>query len=275
MKIHSCNLYAPGVHSSPKTTATFPQVPFAISWYASPAFSMGNSCVIRSSGWKEPSDHEIQVFSIGCHNYMPLFLLPDILRKMRETHPNLHPRLLTVPFQHLYRLLEDEDVDVILGFADPRRSHGTYRELAKVPTACVCSPDSPLAQRSSINVSDFQDQHLILIAPEKSPEQVSSFQAMLTAGHPMSDFYFCESFEAAGILVEAGFGVSVLPQLYIPPNSSMIQIPLENTKPMSLGLYYKTLQQNEPLKHFIRLMKENLENLQQWQDMKFSNKKGK
>lgn len=91
----------------------------------------------------------------------------------------------------------------------------------------------------------------------------------------MSDFYFCESFEAAGILVEAGFGVSVLPQLFIPPNSSMIQIPLENTKPMSLDLYYKTLQQNEPLKHFIRLMKENLENLQQWQDMKFNNKKGK
>ena len=176
-------------------------------------------------------------------------------------------------FQHLYRLLEDEDVDVILGFADPRRSHGTYRELAKVPIVCVCSPDSPLAQRSTVNVSDFQDQHLILIAPEKSPEQVSSFQAMLTAGHPMSDFYFCESFEAAGILVEAGFGVSVLPQLYIPPNSSMIQIPLENTKPMSLGLYYKTLQQNEPLKHFIRLMKENLENLQQWQDMKFNDKR--
>src|SRR5699024_153313 len=132
LKIHSRNLHAPDVHYSPKTTATFPQFPFAISWYASPAFSMGNSCVIRSSGWKEPSDHEIQVFSIGCHNYMPLFLLPDILRKMRETHPNLHPRLLTVPFQHLYRLLEDEDVDVILGFADPRRSHGTYRELAKV-----------------------------------------------------------------------------------------------------------------------------------------------
>ncbi len=171
----------------------------------------------------------------------PLFHIPEQLR------------LLTVPFQHLYRLLEDENVDVILSFADTRRSHGTYRELAKVPIICVCSPDSPLAQRSSVNVSDFQDQRLILIDPEKSPGQVSSFQAMFTAGHPMSDFYFCESFEAAGILVKAGFGVSVLPQLFIPPNSSMVQIPLENTKPMSLGLYYK--------------------NLRQWQDIKFIDKK--
>ncbi len=213
--------------------------------------------------FEEPPEHEIQVFSIGCHNYMPLFLLPEILRKLQEICPYLHPRLLTVPFQQLYRLLDDEDVDVILGFSDTRtrRPHGTYRELKKIPISCVCSADSPLAQRTSVRLSDFKEERLILNAPEKSPEQVTRLQALLTAGHPTSDFYFCDSFEAAGILVEAGYGVSVLPDLFIPPKPGLIRIPLKDAEPLSFGLYYKNLQHNEPLKHFIRLMKNDIETI--------------
>lgn len=71
-----------------------------------------------------------------------------------------------------------------------------------------------------------------------------------------SDFYFCESSEAETVLVKAGFGVSVLPDILVPPDSSIRRIPVAGLEPLSFGVYYKTLKGNEPLKNFIRLMRE-------------------
>ncbi len=41
--------------------------------------------------FERPFDDEVHVFSIGCHSYTQLFLLPDILRSLTALHPNLIP----------------------------------------------------------------------------------------------------------------------------------------------------------------------------------------
>ena len=75
-------------------------------------------------------------------------------------------------------------------------------------------------------------------------------------GRSPSEFYFCESAEAAAILVNAGFGISILPSLLVPPAFPVVQLPLEEIPPVSFGIYYKSLQGNPPLKSLIQLMKE-------------------
>ena len=50
------------------------------------------------------------------------------------------------------------------------------------------------------------------------------------------------------VLVQSGFGISVLPDLFVPPDSPLVRIPLEGIEPISFGLYYKSLQGNEPLR---------------------------
>lgn len=48
-----------------------------------------------------------------------LFLLTDPLRQLSKSYPDLHPRLQVIPFQHIFRLLDDEDLDMIIGFKEP------------------------------------------------------------------------------------------------------------------------------------------------------------
>lgn len=221
----------------------------------------GNMLIISRRAKKRfenPSEQEIQMFSIGCHSYTHLFLLPDVLRQMSVRYPQLHPNLQVVPFKHLYQLLEEEDVDVIIGFkeADSRKTPGLYREFKKVPISCVCAADSPLTSYKTVTPEILEQEKLVLNAPLKSPDAVARFQGQLMGGRSPSNFYFCNSAEEVTVIVQAGFGVSVLPDLLIPPEPSLVKIPVEGLDPISFGAYYKTLKGNEILKSFIQIMEE-------------------
>ena len=73
---------------------------------------------------------------------------------------------------------------------------------------------------------------------------------------PRSDFHFCESVEAAAVLVQAGFGAAIIPDWGIPSFLPLVRIPIEGFQALSFGIYYKTLEGNAPLRTFIRLMQE-------------------
>ena len=57
--------------------------------------------------FENPDERKIQLLSIGSYSFGQMFLLAPVLRKLSKQYPNLHPRLQAVPFQHLYRLLEE------------------------------------------------------------------------------------------------------------------------------------------------------------------------
>lgn len=208
--------------------------------------------------FENPSEQEIRTFSIGCHSYSHMFLLSDVLRELAAVCPTIHPELRTVPFQQLYRLLEEEEVDTVIGFQEPdtRKIPGFYKELRKVPISCICSEGSPLASRKTVTIDDLETEKLVLNNPHKTPAVIAQLQGQLMGSRSASDFYFCESSEAETVLVKAGFGVSVLPDILVPPDSSIRRIPVAGLEPLSFGVYYKTLKGNEPLKIFIRLMRE-------------------
>lgn len=206
-----------------------------------------------------PSGQDILPFPIGCQSHSQLQLLPPILRRLTEEFPNLHPQLRVVPFQHLYRLLEDEQVDVIISFQEPdsRKVPGNFLELGRLPVACLCSPDNPLAQKGRLTLSDLETQKLIMVNPLRSPEPLVQIQGMLMSGRSPQSVYFCESADTAAVLAQAGMGVCILP---FPPavqsEKRLCHIALDGIPPVCYGLYYKSLSENEPLKCFVKLMKE-------------------
>lgn len=224
-----------------------------------------------------PPAHEIRLFSIGCHSYSHVFLLPDMLKELSRRYPSIHPRLQVVPFLHLFRLLEEEDVDAIIGFREPatrgeslpglpgtgldagkrqtKKQPGTYKELWNVPIVCICSRDNPLSQMSSVRVHDLKEERLVLNDPSKSPASIAKLQGRLMESHSPSELYFCDSPESAMALVQAGFGIAVLPNLHIPPDVKLSCIPVEDMDPISFGIYYKTLKGNPILKDMIQIMK--------------------
>lgn len=208
--------------------------------------------------FENPLHQEIQNFSLGCHIHGHLFLLPEVLRRMAESYPNLHPQIQVVPFKHLYRLLSEDDVDVIIAF----RENGTkkmpfiYKELCRIPIVGYCAADHPLATRSHLNITDLKQEKLILHDPKKSPDSITKLQMQLMETHTSSELFFCDSEEAALALAQAGYGIAFLPGLHTAKSPSLIRIPIDGLESLSFGMYYKTLSGNPILEDFVRFARE-------------------
>ena len=55
---------------------------------------------------------------------------------------------------------------------------------------------------------------------------------------PPSAFYLADSCEAASALVDAGFGVCVLPAPLAADLPGIVRVPLTDAAPLSFGIYY-------------------------------------
>lgn len=92
------------------------------------------------------SSRDVELLSLGCSHIPCMFLLSHSLEHLRERRPGIHPRLQLIPFQHIYRGLEEGDLDAIAGFKETvAPGTAVYREIAKAPIMCVCSSRHPLS----------------------------------------------------------------------------------------------------------------------------------
>lgn len=200
----------------------------------------------------------IETLSLGCSSFPCMFLLSDTLQMLRTLRPGLHPRLQVIPFQHIYRMLEDGDLDAIVGLKESSniKIHALYKEVTKVPMVCICSCSHPLSRQKEISINELKEERLVIFLPQKGALTISHLQGQLIGDRPPSEFYFCESAEAITVLVTAGYGVSVLPDFLVPDTPMISKIPLKDTEPVSFGVYYKSLQGNQSLKSFIQCAKE-------------------
>lgn len=207
--------------------------------------------------FENPAAGEALDFAIGCHGYTHLFSLPEPLRQLAQQFPNLHPRLQVVPFDFLYRLLEEEHVDVILSFQEngAKKAPGSYTELEKVPMVCATTRQQALPGEGPLTVEQLRGQRLVLGDPRKAPGIIARVQAQLLGERAPGELFFGESPEAVITLVKAGFGLAVMPRLLAPPDPDLIYRPLEGVEQLSFGMYYKTLKGNPVLRQFVALMR--------------------
>ena len=68
--------------------------------------------------------------------------------------------------------------------------------------------------------------------------------------------YFAQSPEAMAALVQAGYGVGFLPDVFPPWGCGCARVPLRGMEPASLGLYYRARQASAPLKALLRILRE-------------------
>lgn len=201
---------------------------------------------------------DIETLALGFYNFPCMFLLSDALEQLRVQRPELHPRLQVIPFQHIYRLLEEGDLDAVVGFKEPvtAKISAQYREMTKVPVVCVCSCRHTLSGRPEVTLDDLRGERLALYVPAKASIAAAQLQGQLMGDRPPSEFYFCESAEAITVLVTAGYGISVLPDFLVPDMPLLAKIPLADVEPVSFGIYYRSIQGNPALKALIRCIKE-------------------
>lgn len=217
-----------------------------------------NIITLAKKRFAEPVADERQFFSIGCHSSNELHLLPGILQQMSESCPTLHPVFQVVPFQHLYQLLDEEVVDVIIAFQEksPKKMEGIYKELTQVRITGILPAGHPLADRKMLDEDDLCSQRLLLLDPQRCPDSLNAIQQKLAAGRSVSDLFMCGSADACITLAKAGFGIAVQPDFPPLRDPALAYIPIKGVDPLSYGAYYKTAAGKPLLKLFLQISKE-------------------
>ena len=205
--------------------------------------------------FKSPVAEDRQDFVIGCHDSSELYIFPDVLREMKQNHPNLNPQFRVIPFQHLHQYLAEENIDVVVAFQkySATRNNEKYIELMKIPAVCVMPASHPLAEAECLSADDLHDERMILFEHQKCADEIGRVQAQLMGTKSTSDFYFCDSFDAALNMVRAEFGIAVLPKLPILNSIDLCIVPLEGFTPLSYGIYYKEPIRKPTIKQFLKV----------------------
>lgn len=190
---------------------------------------------------------------LGVLNSYCMGMLVPPLAALRAQRPALHPQLQLVPFRHIYALLDDGTLDAVVDLRIPDAPAGRfgYRELARLPFACLCAPGSPLAARAQVSAADLAAEPLALLAPYAAPPAVQRVQETLLGEHDPDTLHLCDSTEALTALVAAGYGAAVLPLPQGPAQPPLARVPFAGAVPVSFGAYYKTTRDRPQLKAFL------------------------
>lgn len=205
-------------------------------------------------------------FSIGCTTLAQFELLPPVLEQLVRLYPNLHPRLLLVPSAQILFQLDEGSIDIALALKiDTKKDSLIYRELAKIPAVCAFREDHPFAGKEGVTMEEIREHNLILYHPGSASQEIVQLQHRIAETKKPSELYFCESAEAALVLVQAGLGVAVVPNTYVfhypeihHKFCNIQECPITDAGAHSFGYYYKTLKGNAPLKDFVKILKEFL-----------------
>lgn len=200
-------------------------------------------------------------FIIGCHADNDIPRLAQTLQYMKSQFPNFYPIFRIVPFQHLYQHLLEETMDVILAF----RGHGLkkaihYQELIKVRVVGIMGNSHSLSQRGELHLWDLKQEPVIVLDPQKCPDEYRKFLNLITEEHSIPNIYFCDSVEGAVTLATAGYGLAILPDFFHSHNQTLTYLPIVDIDPISYGVYYKTLTGHPQRKAFVKLVMEAFTN---------------
>ena len=207
-----------------------------------------------------PEERPVEKLAIGCGSYTQLAMLTDSLKALGAQYPNLHPHLVVVPHEQLYALLENGTVDVIfdIGGGDPAHGRLTFTELLKSPIVCVCDGSNPLAQQEQVSMAELREQSLIFCNQINLIPDAAKLQWELAAGKGPAEVHFCTSVDGATVLMQAGFGVAVIPEFLVPRDASLTALPLSGAPEVSFGMFYKPYPGDEVLRKLIQLARQQL-----------------
>lgn len=200
---------------------------------------------------------QLQILTIGCSSYTHLELLTEVLRELSDDFPSLHPRLLVVPHDQLFHLLETETADIVFDFREDEESKKTlvFTELCQSALVCVCRVDHPAAQKERMTSSDLAQEKLIFCDPITLAPDIANLQWKLVEGRNPADLHFCSSSEAAVILAKAGFGLAILPELLVQGREALVKAEIEGAPKLSFGMFYKPSPADTLLRKFIQRAK--------------------
>ena len=165
----------------------------------------------------------IRLVRVGTVNAATVPLLTPAIRQFRESHPSTQVEVIGAQQAGIHRALLEGSFD--LGLVNYLEGDDRPPELETTPLlrgrGVVCMrPDSPLAQRAAITVSDLRDETLIAM---RSGYVMHRYVHRLLHDQVPAFSYSTDGAEMGKLMVAAGLGLTVLPDF------SVIGDPLEQS----------------------------------------------
>ncbi|MGH3503525.1 MAG: LysR family transcriptional regulator [Nocardioidaceae bacterium] len=158
-------------------------------------------------------------------------LLPYVTSQVRAAHPHCAVRIIEADPLDCFDLLLTDQADVAVVVAtpslppsiDPRFDQET---LLDDPLDLLVPASHPLADRSSVLLSDTADEPWILDRPGRPHHQLVQ-NACAAAGFTPSIAHEAAEWDTGAALVDAGLGVALIPRLArIPGGYRTVRVPL-------------------------------------------------
>lgn len=154
---------------------------------------------------------------VGTVNAATVPLLIPTVRKFRATHPLTQVEVVGAQQSDIHQALSEGGFDLglvnHLDGDDLPADFETTELLRGRPVLCL-RPDSPLAARDTISVSDLLDEHEPLIAM-RTGYVMHRYLHRLLEGHTPSFSYSTDGAEMGKLMVAEGLGATVLPDFSV------------------------------------------------------------
>jgi DNA-binding transcriptional LysR family regulator len=167
--------------------------------------------------------------SLACVPTAAFYFLPSVIARFNEQYPNIRFRILDLSANEGLESVARGEVEFginLLGASDPEL---TFEPLLEDPFVLACRRDHPLAKRDLVTWSDLEGQPLVAVS-RASGNRILLDAALVRAGVRLSWSYEVTHLSTSLGLVEAGLGISVLPQLATPQGDHPIIVtrPIRN-----------------------------------------------
>lgn len=205
---------------------------------------------------KSHTETSIQLLSIGCSYGTDSFFLSSLLCRCKKQFPEIHPFLRIVSSRLLLNMLIHDEIHILFGYKDnlPMRDDFCYQELTQIPVCCALSADNPLASKKELSENDLLSENLVICNSYEIPSQATNIQNLLSHKFVPASIYYSENLYEMLTLIQAGYGIGILPDMSS-PNNSTVYIPLNPKLTLSYGIFYKSNASNPVLKNFLSLVK--------------------
>ncbi len=194
-------------------------------------------------------------FDIGCHSPAELRLLPPILKILCREWPSLRPQVHTIPFEVLFGMVENRQLNAALSlYSANKKTALIYRELLSCPMACICLPEHPLAVQGTLTAEMLKQYNLVTSPPRRMPEEILQCHLKAMSSSTDQKRYFSDDIESILVLVKAGLGYTLHPDLPAFRDPELCYIPVEDLPSLSFGVYYRRDDDYPVTKRFLQLL---------------------
>ncbi|WCE04981.1 LysR family transcriptional regulator [Pseudoxanthomonas sp. JBR18] len=153
--------------------------------------------------------------TIACLPTAAFYFLPSVMARFHADYPNVRFRILDIPATDGLQAVERGEVEFGINFMGASDPNLAFDVLVEDPFVLACRRDHPLAKKRKIAWSDLE-KHQLITVHRTSGNRTLLDGALARENLKLSWFYEVTHLSTSLGMVEAGIGVSVLPQMATP-----------------------------------------------------------